>query len=282
MNVPGRVTVNGQPPIAGVSPYDRGLHYGDGVFETIACRKGRARFLSLHLERLTQSCERLRINLGDVTPLRREVEQVAAAASEAMLKVIVTRGDAVARGYGIAGSEVATRLLFQYPLPPENEAFVRDGIRVRIAGLRLGENERLAGMKHLNRLEQVLARAEVPVEDAPELLMFGSSGQLACGTMSNVFLVDDGRIRTPRIDRCGVAGVMRRVVIREARQIGLSVQEEVLSASDLHGASEVFVTNARVGLWPVRSVEERVIGVGPVTRRLQAHLAPLLEQAPDA
>lgn len=282
MSQPGRVTVNGQAPVAGVSPYDRGLHFGDGLFETIACRHGRARFLSLHLERLVLGCERLKINLGDAAPVRREVEHVAAAAGEALIKLIVTRGDAVARGYGVAGSEVATRMLFQYPLPPASEACVAQGIRARVAALRYGENERLAGLKHLNRLEQVLARSEVAADDADELLVFSSSGHLVSGTMSNVFVIQDGRVRTPRVDRCGVAGVMRRVILREAKNVGLAVEEALLGAADLRHASEVFVTNARIGVWPVRRLDDRQIGVGPVTRQLLERIGPLLEQPVDA
>ena len=274
------VTLNGQPLVEGVSPFDRGLHYGDGLFETIVCMKGRARFLSLHLERLSLGCQRLHIALGEVASLRAEIESVAAS-GDALIKVIVTRGEAVARGYGWSGTEVATRLVYRYPLPLESGA-ARDGIRAGIAKLRYGENPQLAGLKHLNRLEQVLARSEVPVEEAAELLVFSSSGQLVSGTMSNVFLVTRDRIRTPRLDRCGVAGVMRRVVLREAAAAGAGVEETVLTEEHLARADEVFVTNARVGIWPVRTLVGRELGVGPVTRRLQAQLAALLESAPDA
>jgi 4-amino-4-deoxychorismate lyase len=275
------VTLNGRPLVDGVSPYDRGLHYGDGLFETIVCTKGRARFLSLHLERLSLGCERLRIALGDVEPLRREI-QAAAVAGDTLIKVIVTRGEAVARGYGWSGTEVATRLVFRYPLPPENLAASREGIRAVVAKLRYGENPHLAGLKHLNRLEQVLARSEVPVEDAAELLVFSSTGNLVSGTMSNVFLVMKGRVLTPKLDRCGVAGVMRRVILREAAASGLRAEEQVLNEVDLADADEIFVSNARVGLWPVRTLDGREIGVGPVTRRIQACLTTLLESAPDA
>jgi 4-amino-4-deoxychorismate lyase len=280
--VPGRVALNGQTPVAGISPYDRGLHFGDGLFETLVCRQGRVRFLSLHLQRLAQSCERLRINLGDVGPLRRELNAVAAAATDVLIKVIVTRGDADARGYAWSGTEVATRVVFQYPLPAENAASARDGIDVRVAQTRYGENERLAGMKHLNRLEQVLARSEVPTEDAAELLVFSSSGFLVSGTMSNVFLVQNGRLRTPRVDRCGVAGIMRRVVLREAAALGIVAEEAALTAADVEGAAEMFVTNARIGIWPVRSLDARTFAIGAVTRRLQARLAPMLENPVDA
>jgi 4-amino-4-deoxychorismate lyase len=276
------LTLNGQALVEGVSPYDRGLHYGDGLFETIVCVKGRARFLSLHMARLSQGCERLRINLGDAAPLRAEIAATAASAGEALVKVIVTRGDAVARGYGFAGTEVATRLVFRYPLPPENLDASRDGIRAAVAKLRYGENPQLAGMKHLNRLEQVLARSEVPAEEAAELLVFSSSETLVSGTMSNVFLVRQGRLLTPKLDRCGVAGVMRRVILREASAMGIDAEESVLGAADLAGADELFISNARVGLWPIRTLDGRELGVGPVTRRLQSHLTTLLESAPDA
>ena len=275
------LTLNGRPLVDGVSPYDRGLHYGDGLFETIVCVNGRARFLSLHLERLSLGCERLRIALGDVEPLRKEI-QAAAAAGDALIKVIVTRGEAVARGYGWSGTEVASRFVFRYPLPPENVAAGRDGIRAVVAKLRYGENPQLAGLKHLNRLEQVLARSEVPVEDAAELLVFSSSGHLVSGTMSNVFVVMKGRVLTPKLDLCGVAGVMRRVILREAAGSGIPAGEHVINDVDLAHADEIFVSNARIGLWPVRTLDGREAGVGPITRRIQARLSTLLESAPDA
>ena len=275
------VTLNGRPLVDGVSPYDRGLHYGDGLFETIVCVNGRARFLSLHLERMSLGCERLRIALGDVEPLRKEI-QAAAAAGDALIKVIVTRGEAVARGYGPSGSEVPSRFVFRYPLPPVNVAASRDGIRAVVAKLRYGENPLLAGLKHLNRLEQVLARSEVPAEDAAELLVFSRTGFLVSGTMSNVFVVFKERVLTPKLDVCGVAGVMRRVILREAAASGVHAIEGVINDVDLTQADEVFVTNARVGIWPVRTLDGREIGVGPVTRRLQARLSTLLESAPDA
>jgi 4-amino-4-deoxychorismate lyase len=100
--------------------------------------------------------------------------------------------------------------------------------------------------------------------------------------MSNVFLVQNGRLRTPRVDRCGVAGVMRRVVLREAGAGGIDAEECQLTAADVEGASEIFVANARIGIWPVRALDGRRIEVGEVTRRLQARLAPLLENPVDA
>ena len=279
---PDLVLVNGQPVAAGTagaSVLDRGLHYGDGLFETLACRCGRARFLSLHLDRLAAGCRRLQINLGDIGIIRREIESAIAGTEAALLKLIVTRGEGRARGYAFSGTESAARFLFRYPSPSSPAA---EGARVRIANMRLGENATLAGMKHLNRLEQVLARAEVSSADADELLLFSSSGRLACGTMSNVFLVLDGRLKTPRLDLCGVEGVMRRVVLREAARGGIAAEQTELSAADLANAAEVFITNARIGIWPVARIGDRPLSPGEITRRLQALIAPMLDNPVDA
>lgn len=265
-----------------VSALDRGLHFGDGLFETIACVRGKPRFLALHLDRLASGCERLHIDVGDVSLIRKEIETASAATDVSLIKVMVTRGPAVARGYAWSGRETATRVLLRYAWPQEDMATQRDGVAVRISAMRLGENPALAGMKHLNRLEQVIARSAVPGAEAAELLLFSSSGQLVCGTMSNVFVERAGRLITPRVDRCGVAGVMRRVVMREAARAGIAVEEGTVSEADLDATREIFLTNARIGVWPVRLLGSRVLPVGALTQQVQATIAPLLENPVDA
>jgi len=264
-----------------VSPHDRALHFGDGLFETIACCKGRPRFLTLHLDRLRDGCERLSLQQVDLAALATEVRALARDVERAIVKVILTRGTALARGYGVTGSEKATRITFRYGWPSETQTESQDGVRIRTAQLRLGENPALAGLKHCNRLEQVLARAEWTDPAIAEALLYSSSGRLVSGTMSNVFTVKGSQLRTPRLDVCGVAGVMRRVVLRAARQAGMAVEEGVLGAEDLSGAEELFLTNARIGIWPVRELDGRPLQPGPVTRRLQSLLAPLLEEPVD-
>jgi 4-amino-4-deoxychorismate lyase len=137
-----------------------------------------------------------------------------------------------------------------------------------------------AGLKHCNRLEQILARAELAAADpgCDEGLLYSHSGNLVSGTVSNVFLVREGALLTPRIDQCGVAGVMRRVVLREARQAGIPARECELRAPDLQDAEEIFLTNALAGIRAVRSLDSRQLTPGPVTRHLQSVLAPLLDE----
>jgi 4-amino-4-deoxychorismate lyase len=270
----------------GISALDRGLHFGDGVFETIACLRGRPRFLALHLQRLAHGCGALGFPPPPAPLLREEIERLAAAQERSLVKLIVTRGRATVRGYAFDGQERATRVVIRYPWPVEDPELQQRGVSVRVAAMRLGENPALAGLKHCNRLEQILARSEPDAAAAAESLMLSRSGKLVSGTMTNVFLVDgppqSPRLRTPAIDECGVEGVMRRVVLREAVRAGLDVAECALSTADLTEATEVFLTNARVGIWPVGSIGERTLTPGPITRCIQTLLRPLLEEPADA
>jgi 4-amino-4-deoxychorismate lyase len=261
---------------------ERGLHYGDGLFETIACRHGRPRLLDFHLERLALGCARLRIAFNPFGELRREVENLAAGQASALLKVIVTRGSATARGYGARGDEHATRITLRFPWPQEDSRCIEDGVAVRIAELRLGENPLLAGLKHLNRLEQVLARGEWRDAQIFDALLFSSSGLLVSGTMCNVFIVNEKRLLTPRLDLCGVAGVMRRAVLHAAAASGIATAEAALGHAELDAAEEIFLTNARIGVWPVRAVGARTLVPGAMTRRVQKLVHSLLEGPGDA
>ena len=264
-----------------VSALDRGLQFGDGLFETIACVRRRPRFLSLHLDRLAEGCRRLQIQRVDLEQLGAEVRELARSVDRCIVKLLVSRGPAITRGYAPAGVERATCITVRYPWPHEDSAPSQDGVTVRTLSLKLGENGLLAGLKHCNRLEQVLARVECAHREVAEGLLFSQSGYLVSGTMSNVFLVRSASLLTPRIDLCGVAGVMRRVVMSEAQRVGIPVEERILNVQDLETADEIFLTNARIGIWPVRELDGRALSPGLITRRLQEALAPMLDEPDD-
>jgi 4-amino-4-deoxychorismate lyase len=272
---PEAALIDGRPG-GEVSALERGLHYGDGLFETIACVGGVPRLLPLHLKRLTHGCRRLALRAPDLAALEGEIASLARGGERAVLKLIVTRGTAQARGYAASGEERGTRLLLRYPWPKEDARLTSEGVRVRFGELRLGENPALAGLKTLNRLEQVLARFEWSTPAIAESLLFSSSGDLVSGTASNVFLVRAGALATPRLDRCGVAGVMREAVGLAARRARIALAKCALARADLETADEIFLTNALIGVRPVRELAGRTLAVGPVTRRLQEELAPLL------
>jgi 4-amino-4-deoxychorismate lyase len=261
---------------ADLSVFDRGLQYGDGLFETMACLEGRPRSLGRHLARLAAGCVRLGLPTLPRAPLEAEIAAALEDCPRAVLKLIVTRGAAPARGYAAPAAAAPTRILLRYPWASEEARAEEEGVRVRLGALRLGENPRLAGLKHLNRLEQVLARQECSDPAIAEALLFSTSDALISGTMSNVFLVHGGTLATARLDRCGVAGIMRAVVAGLAPECGIDFQERRLTAADLQQAQEIFLTNALIGIRPVREVGGRTLGIGPMTRRLQQALAPLL------
>jgi 4-amino-4-deoxychorismate lyase len=274
-----RSLVNGQEG-AVVSVLERGLHYGDGLFETIRCIEGRPRLLELHLARLERGCARLKMHAPDAAAIAADLRALAGASGDCVLKVILSRGTALARGYGLEGREQATRIALRYPWPQGPTASA--GLRVRIADLQLSENPATAGIKHLNRLEQVLARAEWSDPEIAEALLFSRSGVLISGTMSNVFLVRGGILRTPRLDLCGVEGVMRQVVLAAARAVAIRTEERALSQADLDTAEEIFLTNALTGIRSIGQLGERTLAAGAVTRRLVQAIAPVLAGAASA
>jgi 4-amino-4-deoxychorismate lyase len=239
--------VNGLPGDA-VSAADRGLHYGDGLFETIACRDGRARWLPLHLARLHRGCARLGIEPPPDAIVGREIGTLAADQAACIVKLILSRGIARGRGYRPSGDEVPTRVLSRHAAPRS--------WRLGLSPVRLGENPHLAGLKHLNRLEQVLAQRErPPVLD--EVVMQSYSGEVISGSMSNLFLVEGEQLVTPALERCGVEGVMRRLVLESAPAAGWRISIETVSVARLRAAGTLFVTNVRLGLLPVASFEDR-------------------------
>jgi 4-amino-4-deoxychorismate lyase len=239
--------VNGRP-CDQVPSVDRGLQYGDGLFETMTCIDGKPRWLERHLERLRRGCERLGIGFQDFDALGSEIAARAAGSSRCILKLILTRGSAVRRGYRPAGDEIPTRILSRHAWPADPADFP-----VAVSGVRLGINPQLAGLKHLNRLEQVLAQQQLRGTEREEALMLSSAGHVIGGSMSNLFLADEAGLSTPSVEDCGVAGVMRELVCAAAARHDQPVRIRRIDAAELNVAREAFVTNVR---WGVRSISE--------------------------
>src|SRR5687767_12103348 len=240
--------VNGRQ--TSVDPADRGLAYGDGLFETMAANDGRIRRLDLHFDRLEEGCRRLEIPAPSRSLLAQELDAHCPRQGRAVVKLIVTRGPG-ARGYLPPEPATPTRVLAISQWPAYPESYYRDGISMATCRLRLAENAALAGIKHLNRLEQVLAQLELRGHAIQQGLMLDASGYVVGGTSSNVFVAAAGALSTPSLARCGIKGVMRRAVLEAARTLGIRAEERDLSPAELAGADEVFVTNALFGIWPV-------------------------------
>jgi len=242
--------INGRAAAA-IDVRDRGLQYGDGLFETMRVRGRVIRLLDYHLQRLSDGCRRLAIAPPQLTTLRNELRRAAGQCADAVLKLIITRGCGD-RGYRPAGRLRTIRIMMLFPLSGHAAAALPP-VHVRLCTTRLSDNAALAGLKTLNRLDSVLARAEWRDARVWEGLMRDCEDNIVCGTMSNLFVRRGTSLMTPRLDRCGIAGVMRRWVLREAGTLEVDAAERRLGWHDLSRIDEAFMTNAVAGIVPVAS-----------------------------
>lgn len=258
--------INGKPGET-VSALDRGFQYGDGIFETLAVVNGAPLLWDRHVQRLFRGATRLGIGAPSESLLRSEAEQVCRGAVRAVLKIILTRGVS-GRGYAPVADAAPTRAVGLSPWPDYPSAYRTHGVTVQFCRTMIARNSALAGIKHLNRLEQVLARAELGA-DCNEGLMLDEHGHVIEGTMANVFVVSRSLLLTPDLSHCGVEGILRGVVFERAAALSLACRVTALKREDILGADEVFLTNSLIGLWPVRRIESREYPVGNVTKRIQ-------------
>ena len=263
------VLVDGEPTAA-VSPLDRGFAFGDGIFRTLRVSAGRPLNWDRHFRRLAHDCNALGLAVPREDVLRSEMTRVAPG--DATVKITVTRGLS-GRGYSMPPETRPVRVVAAFPPPEYPMELARDGIRVRRCDLVLSEQPRLAGVKTLNRLENVLARSEWFDARIREGLLCDGAGRLVEGTMSNVFLVLGGAIRTPSLTRCGVSGAQRDRIHDLALSNGIAFDVRDIPFGELSDADEVFLANSLIGLWPVVAFGARQWPVGPLTRRFQAEIA---------
>ena len=262
-------------PCALVSADDRALQYGDGLFETVAVRDGAPRLWPYHVERLQTGAVRLGLPAPAEATLRSELlgalDQAQTDRGRCVAKILFTAGQGP-RGYRRAGSAPATLLTGIADAQRLPDAWYRDGVVLRLCTTRLAAQPQLAGMKTLNRLEQVLARNEWSDESVFEGITLDADDRVICGTMSNVFLVSGQALVTPAITRCGVSGVMRRHVL--ALLDGARFDREVrdVDAAELWAADGVFISNSQFGILPVRRCGRHTWQPGETFRLLAARL----------
>lgn len=252
---------------------DRGFQYGDGLFETIEVKDGQAVLFERHLERLKSGCDRLYIPFPDAQLLSLEAKELCRQwpSARAVLKIIVTRGTG-GRGYRQPDVIQPTRILSLHPYPDYPEIYPEQGIVARICTTRLGLNPALAGIKHLNRLEQVMARAEWNDSAIQEGLMLDVNEHVIEGTMTNLFYIKNSSLYTAVLAQSGVAGIMRGIIMTISVDHGLSVIEHVFTKDELLSADEVFVCNSIIGIWPIKQIETTHFSVGPITKNIQIQL----------
>lgn len=275
---PALSLVNG---IAGdrVSVCDRALNYGDGLFETIRVANSRPVLESLHWQRLASGLQQLDIPLASDTVAQQQRQLIAMAAAagqvDGVIKIIVSRGEG-GRGFMPAPDMVPSIWCRWHALPEYPEDLYQRGIELQLCHTRLPHRPALAGLKHLNCLDYVIARGELSANPEREGLLLDQDGNLVEVCSANLFLVDAGHLLTPLLHRCGVAGTMRRWIMETvAARLKLVVREQQLPLQSLYDAQEVFICNSVMGVVPVRCLEQHSWRRGPITAAIQDQLMAL-------
>ena len=248
---------------------DRGLHYGDGLFETLRIENAEPCYWPQHLQRLLQGCRQLLIPEPDIDLLHAEALKVSQGMAQGVLKIIVSRG-AGQRGYKPPTPTQASRILMSLPFPAELLLRQRQGLKVMFCNTPLACHPSLGGIKHLNRLEQVLAAAELEAPEIDEGIMLDLAGTVIEATMNNVFLVKNGEVHTPDLERCGVYGIMRQRVLELLERLAIPCKIRTIQPKELLQADELFLSNSVMGVRPIVQLGEHRFAVGALTKNIMA------------
>jgi 4-amino-4-deoxychorismate lyase len=251
-----------------ISARDRGLLYGDGVFRTFKIQGGRPLLWSCQYRKLQEDCAALGLPCPESQFLINELDTLCEGRPDGVAKIIVTRGEG-ARGYSLPDPAKATRILSISPLPDYPGHYYTLGVKLRVCDIRLSHQPKLAGVKHLNRLENVLATSEWSDGEIAEGVLLDGSGNVVECTHSNLFIIKNGKITTPDLSLCGVAGVQRGRVLAWAASRNIPCQITRFGLDELLQADEAFVVNSIIGLWPVRELQGRIWSDFPVSSQLQ-------------
>lgn len=252
---------------------DRAIQFGDGCFTTARIVEGEIDLLPAHLHRLRKTCETLLIPFTAWSTLENEMKRLAAGHAQSVLKVILSRGSG-GRGYSASDCLHPTRLLSVSAYPAHYERWRREGITLELSPVRLGRNPMLAGLKHLNRLEQVLIRTHLEQSAADEALVVDSEGFITECCAANLLWRQGNDVFTPRLDQAGVNGVMRQFCMQKLAHSGFRVVEVNARIEALDAAEEVVACNALMPVVPVRACGNLRFS----SRTLFQFLAPLCEQ----
>jgi len=246
--------LNGTPAEV-ISLGDRGLHYGDGCFTTARAVQGRIDNIHAHFSRMQFTCSRLLIEPVDWTAWLTEFRQAAAETGNGVVKAVITRGSG-GRGYSISGAENPCRIFSNSAIPAQYAQWQKDGITLAVSPIRLGINPSLAGIKHLNRLEQVLIKAKLEQTNAHEALVLDSDARLVECCAANLFWRMGRRVFTPTLANAGVEGLMRQRIIRLLAESEYELSVVSASLDVLRDAEEVFICNSLMPLLPVNEAGE--------------------------
>jgi 4-amino-4-deoxychorismate lyase len=232
---------------------DRAIVYGDGLFETVIVFDSTPPLWLHHKQRLQASLLRLGIK-ADIAVIEQQVFSLATQTQNALLRIVVARSGGQ-RGYDPRSVSGCVFSIDTFGLPAYTNTLLESGVALHLCRYVLPRNPVLAGIKHINRLDQVIAASEWNRLWEQEGLLLDDTGAVIEGTMSNVFIVTNGMLQTPLLNHCGVAGVMRDYIINTlAPELSLAVTVKRLTLNDILASDECFLCNSVFGVWPVSRI----------------------------
>ena len=245
-----KIFINGSEQ-SNIDVADRGLQYGDGIFETVAYKNGQLQLWDEHMQRMQDSAERLSLAITDESYWLDDIKKLNLS-GDAVIKLTLTRGIS-GRGYAYANNDATSRItaVYNWPDYAENNS---EGVTACLCETPISVNSALAGIKHLNRLDNVLARNEWNDAHIAEGFMLDHNKHVIEGTMSNVFCVLDDEIYTPSLQSSGVAGVMRHHIMKLAEISAIPVNVIDISEQNFLHMDSIFITNSLIGIWPVTKI----------------------------
>lgn len=254
----------------GLDPSDRAVAYGDGVFRTFPLLAAVVPHWPRQYGKLASDSVRLGIACPPREVLEDDIRQLVAVNADGVVRITLTRGTGP-RGYAVPGIQRTTRIVSWSPLRTTRQS--PHGVCIRWCNLRLSAQPALAGIKHLNRLENVLARSEWDDPGIAEGLMLNAAGHVISGTMTNLLILQSDELSTPALDQCGVAGVTRDLLIERASLAGVKVAVTAITQDTLLNASAVFLVNSVIGLWQVARLGDKVWSPHPFADQMRAWIS---------
>ena len=258
------VLINGKEQ-SKVSIFNRNMQYGDGLFETCVAKDNRILFWPNHFERLNNGCEKLNIKKIDESYWMSDLKKAFTLAKHdnSIVKLILSRGDSL-RGYDYRDDIIPVRVVI---ISEMKKKIVSNSYNLEYAVSGYYSNPNLAGIKHCNRLEQILARSDLSSDEG---IMLDENKNVISVTQGNIYLIIGNTLLTPKLDKCGVVGSRRSLILELAKSLNLEVKEDLISADKLKQADEVFISNSVIGIQSVKSIEGDSLGVNPLTEEIKA------------
>ncbi|WP_047046686.1 aminodeoxychorismate lyase [Vibrio mexicanus] len=251
-----------------ISLTDRSFQYGDGCFTTLMTEEGKPLLWMMHQERIEACLNVLGIEHPDWSLLLQWIEQAALPSGKAGVKVHISRGEG-GRGYSPTQVGPSNVTISTFALPEQYSAWRKEGVKLGVSQVKLGLNPILAGHKHNNRLEQVLAKADIEKQSLVDGIVLDINGNVIESTIANIFWVIGDTLYTPDLTLSGVAGVARRSVLEVAEKTSQAVEVGQYRLEALMKADEVFICNSLMGIVPVTRIADQEFKIGPLTKRYQ-------------